>query len=221
MKALLITTALIASTSWRISIAGEYLGNLSANPYLQNSTANPYGAGNSYNPNSVNNPYGTYGSPYSPHSATNPYATDAPRLYDSEGNYRGKLSANPYDPDSISNPYGRFGNPYSPESINNSFGAGAPYRTDSPRNRYGDGWKVIGRDEFTPAGTYGAVDSYSSSNSERWGSRTGGLFGAQSADDQARDAFKFERLNDRAYEGRWGTLGTDRPDDASIFELDD
>jgi len=48
-----------------------------------------------------------YGSPFSNQSATNPYATDAPRLYDQQGNYRGKLSANPYDPDSTSNPYGR------------------------------------------------------------------------------------------------------------------
>jgi len=36
--------------------------------------------------------------------ATNPYAADAPKLYDQQGNYRGKLSANPYDPDSTSNP---------------------------------------------------------------------------------------------------------------------
>ncbi len=80
---------------------------------------NPYGAGNPYNPNSINNPYGPYGSPYSNKSARNPYATDAPKLYDSQGQYRGRLSSNPYDPDSVSNPYGRFGNPYSHDSINN------------------------------------------------------------------------------------------------------
>jgi hypothetical protein len=41
--------------------------------------------------------------------ATCPYATDAPKLYDAEGNYRGRLSTNPYHPDSTSNPYGRYG----------------------------------------------------------------------------------------------------------------
>jgi hypothetical protein len=80
---------------------GNYLGNLSANPYSPNSTANPYGAGNPYNPNSITSPYGKYGNPYSSSSATNPYATNAPKLYDSEGNYRGRLSTNPYDPDSL------------------------------------------------------------------------------------------------------------------------
>src|SRR5437016_12306515 len=33
----------------------------------------------------------------------------APRLYDSQGNYRGQLTTNPYAPDSTSNPYGRYG----------------------------------------------------------------------------------------------------------------
>lgn len=60
-------------------------------------------------------------------SHTNPYATAAPKLYDENGNYRGRLSSNPYDPDSTSNPYGRYGNRYSPESINNPYGAGNPY----------------------------------------------------------------------------------------------
>lgn len=75
-------------------------GNLSRNRYDPNSTANPYGAGNPYDPNSINNPYGRYGSKYSPDSANNPYATNAPRLYDADGNSRGRLSTNPYDPDS-------------------------------------------------------------------------------------------------------------------------
>lgn len=96
-------------------------------PYDPRCINNPYGAGSPYNPNSINNPYGPYGSPYSNQSANNPYATDAPKLYDSDGNYRGRLSANPYDPDSTSNPYGRYGSPYSPDSINNPYGAGNPY----------------------------------------------------------------------------------------------
>ena len=98
-------------------------------PYDPRCINNPYGAGSPYNPDSVNNPYGPYGSPYSNQSATNPYATDAPKLYDSQGNYHGKLSANPYDPDSTSNPYGRYGSPYSSESINNPYGAGNPYNS--------------------------------------------------------------------------------------------
>lgn len=73
-----------------------------------------------------------------------PYATQAPKLYDSQGNYRGKLSNNPYDPDSVSNPYGRYGNPYSPDSINNPYGAGNPYKSDSPNNPYGQGMTIIG-----------------------------------------------------------------------------
>jgi hypothetical protein len=96
-------------------------------PYDPRCINNPYGAGNPYNPNSINNPYGPYGSPYSNKSARNPYATDAPKLYDSQGQYRGRLSSNPYDPDSVSNPYGRYGSQYSPDSINNPYGAGNPY----------------------------------------------------------------------------------------------
>jgi hypothetical protein len=108
------------------TFAGEYLGNLSSNPYDSDSIKNPYGAGSPYNPNSITNPYGKYGSPFSPNSVTNPYSTNAPRLYDGQGHYRGRLSTNPYDPDSVSNPCGRYGNPYSTDSINNPFGAGNP-----------------------------------------------------------------------------------------------
>lgn len=96
-------------------------------PYDPRCIDNPYGAGNPYSPNSVNNPYGRYGSPYSNESANNPYATNAPKLYDQQGNYRGRLSTNPYDPDSVSNPYGQYGNPYSPVSPVNPYGAGNPY----------------------------------------------------------------------------------------------
>lgn len=137
---LLVLLLLLPSTA-----QAEYLGELSANPYGPDSVANPFGAGNPYAPNSVTNEFGRYGSPFSNQSATNPFATDAPRLYDQQGNYRGKLSANPYDPDSTSNPYGRYGNPYSPDSLNNQFGAGNPYRSDSPTNPYGSGWRIEGR----------------------------------------------------------------------------
>lgn len=142
--------------------AQDYIGQLSSNPYAPESTSNPYGAGNPYDSDSINNPYGEYGSPYSNKSVNNPYATDAPKLYDSEGNYRGKLSSNPYDPESISNPYGRYGNPYSPESINNPYGAGNPYASDSPTNRYGEGWKIVGQDDESSA-----FDSLET-NSDAW-----------------------------------------------------
>lgn len=102
---------------------------VSSNRYSPNSLANPYGAGSPYRADGLMNPYSQYGSPYSNQSWRNPYATDAPKLYDSQGNYRGRLSSNPYDSDSTSNPYGRYGSPYSTESINNPYGAGNPYST--------------------------------------------------------------------------------------------
>ena len=96
-------------------------------PYDRDCLNNPYGAGSAYKSDGLMNPYSKYGSPYSNKSWTNPYATDAPKIYDQDGNYRGKLSTNPYDADSTSNPYGRYGNPYSSDSINNPYGAGNPY----------------------------------------------------------------------------------------------
>jgi hypothetical protein len=145
MKKFALTVILIFALTG-VSQAGHYLGNLSVNPYCPKSISNPYGAGNPYRANSITNPYSRYRNPASSNSITNPLATNTPKLYDSQGNYRGKLSSNPYDPDSISNPYGRYGNPYSPDSINNPYGAGNPYRSDSPNNPYGCGWKIIGDD---------------------------------------------------------------------------
>ena len=130
------------------AMADEYLGKLSENPYNPDSTANEYGQhGSKYSGSSINNPHGQYGSKYSNDSATNPYATNAPKLYDSDGNYRGKLSTNKYDPDSVSNPHGRYGSEHSPDSINNPYGAGSPYRQDSPTNRYGEGLSIYGDDD--------------------------------------------------------------------------
>lgn len=123
---LVVLTTLFSSLS-----AVTYLGNYNGNPYDANSVNNPYGRhGSQYSSNSINNPYSQYGSPYSNKSTTNPYAIDAPKLYDQNGNYRGKLSANPYDPDSTSNPYGRYGSPYSSDSINNPYGARNPYSSN-------------------------------------------------------------------------------------------
>lgn len=136
--AILICLGALASAA-----LAEDLGRLSANPYGADSISNPYSAaGSPYSPTSVNNPFGAYGNPYSNQSATNPYATQAPRLYDEDGNYRGRLSTNRYDPESISNPFGRYGSRYSSESINNPFGAGNPYSAGSPTNPFGTGWKI-------------------------------------------------------------------------------
>jgi hypothetical protein len=128
-----------------VTAQAEDLGNLSANPFALDSVANPFGKGSPFAPEGVNNQFSPYGSPFSNRSATNRVATDAPRLYDQQGNYRGKLSANPYDPDSTSNPSGRYGSPFSPDSINNPLGAGNPYAPDSPNNPYGRGWRIEGK----------------------------------------------------------------------------
>ena len=127
------------------TVHAEYLGDLSTNKFDPNSIVNPFGASSPYSSNSVTNEFGIYGNPFSNQSATNPYATDAPRLYDQQGAYRGNLSTNQYDPDSVSNPYGQYGSPYSPDSLNNQSGAGNPYRSASPNNPYGHGWRIEGR----------------------------------------------------------------------------
>ena len=98
--------------------------NCPADPRCLN---NPYGAGNPYKGDGLMNPYSEHGSRYSDKSWTNPNANNTPRIYDNQGNYRGKLSNNPNDPDSISNPYGQYGSSTSPDSINNPYGAGNPY----------------------------------------------------------------------------------------------
>jgi hypothetical protein len=131
----------------------QYLGQLSVNPYVPESVSNPYGAGNRYDANSIKNPYGEYGSRYSNKSVANPYATDAPKLYDDDGNYRGRLSSNQYDAESVSNRYGRYGSEYSSESINNPFGAGNPFKADSPANPYGTGLGIYDGDSDGPAST--------------------------------------------------------------------
>ena len=88
----IIITLIALSILLTATVAGadddnDYLGQLSANPYEPDSVSNPYGEyGNPYETDSVNNPYGDYGSPFSNKSVSNPYATDAPKLYDEDGN---------------------------------------------------------------------------------------------------------------------------------------
>lgn len=107
------------------------LNGWAACPYDPNCLNNPYGAGSRYKADGLMNPNSQYGSQYSNKSWSNPYATDAPKIHDSQGNYRGQLSSNPYAPDSTSNSYGRYGNKFSPDSINNAYGAGNPYSNNN------------------------------------------------------------------------------------------
>jgi hypothetical protein len=127
------------------SAHAEYLGDLSDNALNPNSIFNDIGLSGNLSPSSPRNSIGIYGSPISPYSATNPLATDPPRLYDQEGNYRGRLSTNQLDPDSITNPLGRYGSSLSPDSINNPLGPGNPLNPGSPKNRLGSGWRIEGR----------------------------------------------------------------------------
>ena len=126
-----------------VIVQAEYLGDLSDNELNPDSIFNDIGLYGSLSPTSPRNPIGLYGSPISPYN--NPVATEAPRLYDQDGNYRGKLSTNTMDPDSISNPLGRHGSTLSPDSINNPLGAGNPLDPGSPKNRLGTGWRIEGR----------------------------------------------------------------------------
>ena len=138
MKLLLVSLIVLIP----VTVHAEYLGDFSTNGLNPNSTLNDVGPYGTLSLSSPRNPIGIYGSPISPYSANNPLAIDAPRLYDQQGNYRGKLSTNHLDPDSISNPIGRYGSPLSPDSLNNSLGAGNPLDPGSPKSPYGRGWRI-------------------------------------------------------------------------------
>ena len=101
---LLLLFFLGAAPAW-----AEVLGELSANPYNPDSSSNPFGAGGPFKPDGLNNPFSPYGNPFSNQSTTNPYATDAPRLYDQQGQYRGKLSTNPVGLSGSSGSFSFFG----------------------------------------------------------------------------------------------------------------
>ncbi len=102
--------------------ADVYLGNLNTNKFDPNSVNNPFGNyGSKYSSLSINNEFGKYGSQFSMYSANNPYAIHAPKLYDQDGIYLGKLSANKFDPESIFNTFGIYGSKFSPNSIWNVY----------------------------------------------------------------------------------------------------
>jgi hypothetical protein len=138
MKRIILVCALVFALPLTLA-AQQYRGQLTVNPYAQNSISNPYGQHGTPYGDTITNPYSTINQ-----QARNPYAVGGPKLYDSQGNYRGNLNNNPYDPNSVSNPYGQYGSPYSPDSINNPYGAGNPYSPDSPSNPYGQGLIIIG-----------------------------------------------------------------------------
>jgi hypothetical protein len=110
----------------------KYRGKLNSDRDDPDSVSNPYGQyGSQYSSKSINNPYGPYGGQYSSKSINNPYASNPPKLYNQNGEYRGKLSSNSYDPESVSNPYGQYGNQYSSKSINNPYGPGSTYSSET------------------------------------------------------------------------------------------
>ncbi len=147
MKKIILTLVLVGITSG--AQAEKFLGKYSANQYNQDSTSAPYGK---YNPNTVggiNSPDSQYGDAYSNESANNPDASNAPKLYDSKGNYRGRLSNDPYDPESISNPTGAYGS-----DMQNM----QPDDPDNPNNPYGNGMTIQGQGDSKDPGD--AVEDY-------------------------------------------------------------
>ena len=123
-----------------------YLGQWSINRYAPNSVSAPFGAYRSTFATYRAQPgFGSYGSAIGQLPTTSRFATSAPMLFDSNGAYRGNLSANRYDPNSISNPYGPYGSRFSPTSVHNPYGAGSRFLPDSPLNPFGTGWSIFGR----------------------------------------------------------------------------
>lgn len=122
MQALLLGLLLLLPHT----IHAEYLGDLSDNKLNPNWIFDEIGGYGALSPTTPTNSIGMNGTPISPNSATNPLATEAPRLYDQGGNYRGKLSTNPLDPHSVSNPLGRYGSSISPDSLINLLGPAIP-----------------------------------------------------------------------------------------------
>ncbi len=103
MKKLFLIISVFLIPSYLFGLV--YIGDLNTNEFDLNSVHNEFGTyGSPYSIYSINNEFGKYGSPYSIYSANNPYTLLAPKLYDTNGVYLGKLSANKFDVESISNP---------------------------------------------------------------------------------------------------------------------
>ena len=115
-----ISLAIIGLLVWVCAASAQYLGNYTVNRAMPPAPPQP--------PGTFSNPYGN--------------SSTSPKLFDSQGRYRGNLNTNRFDPNSVANPYGRYGSRYSPDSINNPYGAGSRYRQDSPSNPYGKGMRI-------------------------------------------------------------------------------
>jgi hypothetical protein len=96
---IILSVSLYAITLAELRIIAEdgtFLGTFE-NEYSSNSIYNKYGTyGSPYASKSILNQYGEYGSDYSGKSPFNAYASDAPGLYDRNGNFYGTLSVNRY-----------------------------------------------------------------------------------------------------------------------------
>lgn len=121
MRKFLLICALICAFVLPATAQDSYQGQYTINPY----------APNAVRPGTIGG--GQYGND-----------SNSPKLYDSQGNFRGNLNSNQYDPNSVANPYGRYGSQYSSDSINNPYGAGSQYDSDSPYNPYGQGMGIYG-----------------------------------------------------------------------------
>lgn len=74
-------------------------------------TESPLPGGKAYNPVENLNPYVQSEQSGAPGSISNPYAGQGQKVYDGDGNYRGRLNSNIYDPESVQH-YGQNTNPY-------------------------------------------------------------------------------------------------------------
>ncbi len=85
MRIFLLVLSLLFTAAALADPAGEYIGQLSANPYNSDSTSNAYGRyGSEYSSDSINNPYGA-GNPYRSDSPNNPYGQGLSIYGDDDG----------------------------------------------------------------------------------------------------------------------------------------
>ncbi len=76
----------------------------------------PLPGGKAYNPVENLNPYTQPSESRASDGMKNPYLGHGQKVYDADGNYRGRANNNRYDPESI-NRYGQNSNPYAPGSL--------------------------------------------------------------------------------------------------------
>jgi|GEM_PF-4851551 len=84
----------------------------------------PLPGGTAYNPAANLNPYVQPSETRARESMSNPYLGNGQKVYDEDGNYRGRANNNRYDPESV-NRAGQSSNPYAPG--NNGAQSDNPY----------------------------------------------------------------------------------------------